>query len=54
MSYQNQSSQDLPFYNQWKESVLTKASVYGLPAELVENSSVKTIYDIRAELENVI
>ena len=35
-----------PFYNRWKETVLAKARVYGLPAEIVENSSVKTIYDI--------
>lgn len=35
-----------PFYNYWKESVLTKARVYGLPSYTIENSSVKTIYDI--------
>lgn len=46
MSYQNQSSQELPFYNQWKESILAKARTYGLPSYTIENSSVKTIYDI--------
>jgi hypothetical protein len=45
-SYENLDPNQTPFYNQWKESVLTKARVYGLPSYTIENSSVKTIYDI--------
>lgn len=56
MNYiKNLDPSQTPFYNQWKESIITKARAYGLPAEVVENSSVKTIYDILKahELEQI-
>lgn len=37
---------ELPFYNNWKESVLAKARFYGLPTEMVEKLSIKSIFDI--------
>jgi len=45
MSLSTQHS-ELPFYNNWKESVLAKARFYGLPNEIVEKSSIKSIFDI--------
>lgn len=37
---------EVPFYNNWKESVLAKARFYGLPTEIVEKLSIKSIFDI--------
>ena len=56
MNYiKNLDPSQTPFYDHWKESILTKARDYGLPAYTIEHSSVKTIYDILKahELEQI-
>jgi hypothetical protein len=37
---------ELPFYNNWKESILAKAKFYGFPSEIVEKLSIKSVFDI--------